>query len=287
MKEKELKALISLLDDPDDTIFGHVKSKLMAIGSDIIPVLEESWDDISFAPVFQERIENIIHTIQFEKVKRELSLWFESKNQDLLEGALLVSNYQYPNLNRQPIDKLLKTIEKDVWLELNDNLTALEKVKVINHLLYDVHGFSGNSTNYHSAQNSCINTVVESRTGTPVLLSIIFIIIAQRLGLPVYGVNLPRHFILAYTDIQSFYETDKTILFYINPFSNGTVLSRREVQHFLKQLKLEEKPHYFSPCSNSDIICRVINNLMYSYELEKQESKVNELKELLEIITIK
>ena len=284
MEKTELQALISLLDDPDEAIFQQLKSKLIDFGDQVIPVLEEAWEDASYDEVYHKRIESIIHTIQFQKVKSALTVWKQSAEKDLLEGILILSRYQYPDLDRTFIDTLLQTMERDIWLEFNANLTALEKVRIINHVLFDVHGFGGNSENYHSVYNSYINTVFESRKGTPLSLSVIYMVLAQRLKLPIYGVNLPRHFILAYQDIPFLADSNPQVLFYINPFSKGVVLLKREVQHFLKQLKIEEKDEYFLPCSTAEILIRVLNNLIYSYSLEKEVKKVEELNNLLVII---
>jgi hypothetical protein len=287
MDKKELNALISLLDDPDQDVFENIRNKLLSLGQEVIPVLEDAWEH-SFDTVIQNRIENIIHKIQFEKIAEKLREWSKPENQNLLDGALLVARYQYPDLNEEKIRKHLDQIKQDVWLELNDNLTALEKVKVINHIFFDVHNFSGNTTNYHAPQNSYINNVLESKKGNPLSLSLLYAIIAQGLGLPVYGVNLPEHFVLAYKDTfggsnlpMVLQPTDSNVLFYINPFSKGSVFGKKEVTAFLKQLKLQPEPAYYEPCSNLDIVKRLIRNLINSYEKLGYPSKKEELNLLL------
>jgi regulator of sirC expression with transglutaminase-like and TPR domain len=101
---------------------------------------------------------------------------------------------------KKNLRKQVQQIKHDVWLEINDELTAMEKVKIINHILFDVHQFSGNIANYHAPQNSFINSVLETKKGNPVSLGILYMIIAQELQIPIYGVNLPEHFIVAYVD---------------------------------------------------------------------------------------
>ncbi|MBN4062498.1 transglutaminase family protein, partial [Bacteroidales bacterium AH-315-I05] len=254
MKPEELNALIALLDDPDESVYSHVKDKLIDMGDAVIPLLESAWEQQSLGMLFQDRVEEIIHTIQFENTQNALLEWSEKGGSNLLEGVLAIARYQYPDLDEEQVKKQLKQIEKDIWLELNDHLTALEKVNIMNHIIYDVHGFSGNTTNYHAPQNSYLNTVLESKKGNPISLAVIFILVAQKLDLPIYGINLPRHFVLAYADrLASPPDTPpekQKVLFYINPFSRGNVLSKREVEHFLKQLKIESKSKFFQPCSN-------------------------------------
>lgn len=285
--DKELRAMILLLEDPDDTVFTEIKSRLLGIGAPAIHAMEDIWES-TFNPILQRRIEDIIQNIQFGAVKDELRLWADTGGTDLLEGTILIARYQYPDLDEDEIRRQIEMIKKDIWLELNPNLTAFEKIRVINHILFDVHNFTGNTANYHAPQNSYINNVLESKRGNPLLLSILYSCIAQGLNIPVYGVNLPEHFILAYRDEYTHRESDdeeEPILFYINPFSKGAVFSRLEIDTFLKQLNLEPRRVFYESCPNTEIIKRQIRNLMISYEKLGYPNKEEELRQLLDIVT--
>lgn len=289
MNRNELNALISLLDDPDESVYMQVSTKFLSLGQEVIPVLEDAWEH-SFDTLIQNRIENIIHQIQFDIIKDALKDWAHPEKQNLLDGAMLIARYQYPDIDFKKVQKQIDQIKQDVWLELNNNVTALEKVKIINHILFDVHNFSGNTTNYHAPQNSYINNVLESKKGNPLLLSIIYTIIAQSLDIPIYGVNLPEHFILCYIDVEhmgvpsSKDNVGTNVLFYINPFSKGTVFGQKEIDAFLKQLKLEQLPIFYEPCSNLEIVKRLLRNLIASYEKLGYPDKSEELKTLLKCI---
>ena len=287
MENSEIQALIRLLDDPDEKIYTQIETKLVSMGEEVIPHLESAWEHESWGISFQDRIENIIHTIQFEQVKERLSNWGINGTHDLLKGMILVAQYQYPDLDENRIYEQIEKIEKDIWLELNEALTALEKVRIINHILFEVHGYSSNVKSFHSPQNSFINEVLDSKKGNPISLSILYSIIAQKHGIPLIGVNLPKHFILAYRDdfmIDLRPDGDIKVLFYVNPFSRGAVFSKREVDDFLKQLDIEPKPEYYLPCSNVEIMQRVLNNLIYSYQKLGYSDKVEELKELKSLL---
>ena len=285
MDKKEISALISLLDDPDEKIFGSIKGKLLDIGEIVIPVLEDAWES-SFSPLLQSRIENIIHRIQFEKILESLTEWKQNNSDNLWMGVLLIARYQYPDLKEEKLEKQIQLIKQDVWLELNENLTALEKVRVINHILFDVHRFSGNTENYNAPENSYINKVLENKKGNPLTLAIIYLVIANQLQMPIYGVNLPQHFVMAYVDENdlSDNEWEDKILFYINTFSKGAVFSRREIDMFLKQLNLSPEKMYYTPCSNSNIIERLIRNLVSAYNKLGHPDKVAELEEMLSLL---
>jgi regulator of sirC expression with transglutaminase-like and TPR domain len=283
MDHKEIQSLIKLLDDPDREVSQHVEEKLLSYGNEIIDYLETAWEQ-SFDAVLQERIENLIHHIQFQNVKRELELWHLSGSFDLLQGVITINKYQYPDLDEQKIINTIEEIKRDIWLQMMYDMSAVEKVKLINHVLYSVYGFSGNTTNYQDPQNSYISKVLESKRGNQISLATIYSVIAQKLDIPVYGVNLPQHFILAYIDeSQDDGQWDNGILFYINAFNKGFIFGRRDVDSFLKQLNLKAEKQFYEPCSNVDIIKRMIRNLISAYENSGAIDKAKELEELLGI----
>jgi hypothetical protein len=281
----ELDALISLLDEPDADIFNKVKEKIFSYGINAVPVLENAWDH-SVDETLQKRIEGIIHHIQVSDIYQELNKWKEFNSSDLLKGFVLIAKYQYPDIDEAAIIKKIGLIIQDVWLELNNNLTPLEQVKVLNHF-FDIHGFSGNKANIHLPQNSYINNIFETKKANPISLSIIYLVVAQSLKIPVYGVNLPQNFIIAYLDglIPDGMKVGRNnIQFYINAFNNGAVFTRREIELFLRQINLEDDDKYFIPCNNVTIIKRVINNLIYSYENSGDHEKTEEFKRLLKAL---
>ncbi len=285
LNKKEVNALINLLDDPDERIFSTIKGKILDLGEQAIPVLEDAWES-SVDILLQTRIENIIHRIQFDKTLDAIRDWKDGKTTDLLEGALLVARYQYPELDETKINESLRQLYQDVWLEMNDQLTALEKVRVINHIFFDVHRYLGNTENYTAPENSYLNKVLESKKGNPLSLAIIYLTLCRKLGLSVYGVNLPQHFVMVYIDELVFSSENKedNILFYINPFSKGAIFSRREIDIFLNQLAIDPQKSFYLPCSNVEIIKRLVRNLITSYTNLDQPDKVADMKEILKTL---
>ncbi|GAB4221713.1 MAG: hypothetical protein Kow0075_17470 [Salibacteraceae bacterium] len=288
MDQNEFNSLIKLLDDPDQSIYEHVRSRILELGEPVIPELEAAWEQNVFGVEFQHRIEQLIRDIQIKSIIRSLETWTANGAQNLLEGALLVNRFQYPDFDEEATLKTLELIQQDVWIELNPNLTAFEQVKIINHILFDVHGFSGNRRNFHAPKNSFLSEVVSSRKGNPLSLGLIYSIIAQNLEIPIYGVNLPNHFVLAYLDRFSLFKTNSiekaAALFYINPFSRGAVFSKAEIDHFLKQLKVDPKPEFYRPSGNKAIILRLLRNLEYSYSKVGDQDKIHEIGLLISVL---
>jgi len=282
-------ALINLIDDPDENIFLHVRDRLLKYGPDAIPYLENSWEVKDFGMLFQNRIENLIHEIQFEDSKNELLKWKNSSEKDLLKGAILIAKYQYPGLHDEKVYAEIEHIQKDIWLEINNKQTALEKVYIFNKVIFDLHHFHGDAKHFHSPLNSYINTVLETKKGNPLSLSIIYSIIAQNLNIPIYGVNLPNHFVLAFLDefgVRKYIaeENKHGVLFYINPFSKGTVFDENEIKSFLTGINQPHLKEYFEPCSNTSILKRMLTNLISSFQEVGNSEKVKELIELRELL---
>jgi len=282
-------ALINLMDDPDESIYTHVRDQLLQYGPDAIPYLESSWEHEDYGLLFQDRVENLVHEIQFEANKESLKKWLDSDEKDLLEGAIIIAKTQYPGMDVERLNNELDKIQRDVWLEINDNQTAMEKVRIFNKVFFNFYHFQGNTKNFHSPLNSYINVVLESKKGNPLSLSLIYSVIAQRLEMPVYGVNLPNQFVLAYMDefaIKQFLPDNNGlgVLFYINTFAKGSVFDENEIKEFLDSLKLTHKREYFEPCSNSTIIKRMLTNLIASFQQVGNAEKVDELIQLRDLI---
>lgn len=296
LNENEIQALISLLDDTDEEVVALVTSKLLTYGEKALPLLEDRFLAEKETKL-QDKIHAIIDTIQHAHLKENLLEWAKNGGKDLFDGIFLLATYRYPELNKQYLNNLIDKIKLDAWLELNFQLAPLDKIRILNQTFYDLHSFKGNIEDYHAPDNSYINRVLETKKGNPITLAIIYSIIAQRLNIPIFGVNLPQHFILAYKDDShlksntSFkgntymnYEMPGEILFYINAFNKGAIFNKWNIDQFLKQLNI--KPHfiYYEPCSNVDIVMRSCRNLIFSYEKLNDTARVEGLKELLEIL---
>lgn len=290
MSENEIRALITLIDDPDEDIYVEVRNRIVSLGGPVVADLERAWEVDDMGDLFRNRIEDILHTIHLAGVTDRLKAWRDGGCEDLLEGAMVISRYRYPDLDENKVKARLASIRQDIWLELNDHLTSFEKVRVFNHIFFQVHGFKGNKRNYHAPQNSYLNEVLDSRKGNPLSLAIIYQVLAEDLGLPLRGVNLPNHFVLAYLDEDSIGGADsgqdgeENVLFYVNAFSNGDILGRSEINEFLEKLDIPPRPSFYSPCTNMDIIRRQLNNLASSYSKLGDPERAEDLGRLRDML---
>jgi len=275
LNEKELKALVSLLEDEDHEVIRHVEDRIISIGNEVIPFLEKEWET-SFNPIVQRKIEELIHVLQFDHLKYKLRQWIEGGAEDLLEGAWIIATYQYPDLELSFLRKEIEQLYYEVWLNFKNDLHPFDQIKVINTTLFEKLKFKANTKNFHAPGNSMINVVLESRKGNPISLCILYILIAQKLELPIYGVNLPNLFICTYKT--------KGRQFYINAFNKGLIFSRSDIENYIQQLHLNEEDIFFQPCSNEEIIKRSLRNLIVSFEKLGDHPRSDEVKQLLKAI---
>lgn len=272
MSEKELKALVSLLDDDDKQVSAHVQEKILSLGTEAIPFLEKEWES-NMSPDVQSRIEEIIHTLQYELVRERLKSWYTSSDHDLLTGMWIIATYQYPDIELEKLKQELEQIYYETWLEFRPELYPLDQIKVINSVIFNKLKFGANTKNFHSPGNSMINVVLETRRGNPITLCVIYLLVAQKLKLPVHGVNLPNLFILTYKDDNH--------QFYINAFNRGLIFSKQDIENYIHELHLVPQPSFFDACNSIEIIRRALRNLIMSFEKMGEHAKAEEVKLLL------
>lgn len=276
MNKNEIKALISLLDDYDYEVASHVEQKIVSMGESVIPYLEEQWEE-TLDTELQKKIEDLIHNLQYESLHQKLLNWKEDGAKDLLEGMWLVNTYLYPDVEYATITKTIDQMYFDIWAQMQDDMHPYDQVKALNNEVFKVKKFSANTKNFHSPSNSMLHLALETKRGNPLTLCVIYMTIAQRLGFPIFGVNLPNLFILTY-------KLDG-VQFYINVYNKGLILSKSDIDNYILQLNLNPIDLFYEPCSNLDIIKRALRNLAFSFEKMDDPEKATEVTKLLDALT--
>ena len=160
----------------------------------------------------------------------------------------------------------IKSNLKKVKLE-NDPTSIINEV---NHFIFMETGFKGNKKNYYDPENSFIDKVIERKLGNPILLSVVYLLTTNRVGLPFSGVNMPAHFLVQYIDGLE--------PIFIDPFNQGEIITRYDCQERIKLLKLAWQEDYLCIPKTKQIIMRMMQNLINIYQSEGE----HDLKEYLE-----
>ena len=284
---KEIKALVSLLDDPDLNIYNQVKNQLLELGEVCIPILEKANFENHLDSAYKTRISNLTHEINLNEMVTSHKKWLRHPV-NLIDGVLQIDQYFFPNITKSYIQNQISEIVSEISVRLNDNMDPLKKISIINDVLYDEYKFIGDKRNYHSADNSSFGKLLQNKKGNPLSNSILYIEIARQLNLTIMGINLPNHFIVGflnknYNNLIGGKFNKEDVLFYINPFSQGVVLKKEDIQDFMQQINVIENEYYYTPCPIKHITKRILTNLNFSFNSSNDHSKIKEKKKIISI----
>jgi regulator of sirC expression with transglutaminase-like and TPR domain len=277
MTDQELKALISLLDDEDTEVITIVEREIRSQGGRIIPLLEHQWEHESMNPSFQQKIEDLIHDLQFEQVLDRMAHWRHGGAMDLLEGLWIIATYQYPDLSLEKLKADVGQLYYEAWTDFKPEMHPIDQVRTLNYVFFNKLKFGANTKNFHSPSNSMINIVLDARKGNPISLCCLFMLVAQRLNMPMYGVNLPNLFVLTYKQ--------DSVQFYVNVFNKGLIFMKSDIDHYIAQLGIKPIDAFYQPCTNLDIMRRVLRNLALAFEKLSDTDKVKEIEQIAKLLS--
>lgn len=284
---REISALLKLIDDPDEEIFGAVSNKIVDFGKTIIPNLEHLWETTPDEQL-QERIEFIIHRLHYTDLTEDFDQWSLAGHHDLLVGALLVSKFQYPELSTGATLLEVEKIRRNIWLELNQYLTPLEQIRIVTGILYSYYNLKGAEISYLDVNEFLIHKVLESKRGNQLSDGILYSIICNLLDIPVKAIGVPKQFVLAY--FRPGYSNEATedyrekIEFFIDP-SNGMVFTQKDIDNYFKRIAVPPVPSYFKPLSNKRVIQYLLEETSRCFNNEKEGYKKEELLKLANLLS--
>lgn len=288
LPQKEIQALFQLIDDPDNEVFDTVANHILGYGKEIIPSLEHLWEHTLDQDV-QDRIAQLIHRVYFTDLQVALRAWVAEEEPELFRGAILIAQYQYPELNIPFLLTQFEQIRKNLWLELNNYLTPIEKVNMFNGILYNYYKLQGHELSQQESNHFFINKVLESKQGNTFSLGVLYLALARLLDIPIFAMGIPRQFLLAYVDtVQHFYtkgnDALRRISFFIDPI-NGMIYTQNDVEFYLHKIKADATdPQYFASQSSRQIIAQMLQELSLCYSHNGDDTKAQEINLLLNIV---
>lgn len=279
---KEISALLKLIDDPDDEVFGSVSQRIIQYGRTIIPNLEDLWEN-TISEDTQERIELLIHRLHLTDLTEDFKQWSLAGHHDLMVGALLASKFQYPDLSTASTLQEMEKLRRNIWLELNHYLTPLEQVRIVTGILYGYYSLKSNELNYSNVNDFLLHKVVETKRGNQISNGILYLILCDLLDIPVKAIDLPKQFVLAYFKPGYSSESEdqhiNKIEFFIDPTS-GQVFSHKDVEAYFKRISVPPVHAYFKPYSNKRVIQNLLEEMAKCFDDEKNFYKSQELLQL-------
>lgn len=274
VNESQIRALIRLLADEDEKIVRTISGKLVDIGTTAVPLLQEAEIE---QPEMAERIASVLEEIRGGRLEDELIQLsaLPDEQMDLERGAFLIARYAYPTLDAPSYGRQLDEMAQEVRERIGLRASGEETVKTLNRYLFTEQGFKGNTKNYYELENSYLNCVIDRRTGIPISLSVVYLLIGKRLGLPVHGIGMPGHFLVKY-------ESDRYKIF-IDCF-NGALLTEKNCQRFLTEAGYGCDDKYLQHSPVRAILSRMIKNLLAIYSKLDDPIKKTRLTTFIELL---
>lgn len=180
---------------------------------------------------------------------------------DLGRAALAIAGSEYPRLDTTAylarIDELAIAVTKHLT---GDESGTHRSIAALNYVLFQQCAFRGNRDDYFDAKNSFLNEVIDRRIGIPITLSVLYMEVARRIGLPLLGVGFPGHFLVKYLD-----DREEIV---IDPFNGGDIRTPDSLQQLLAGLygkPVALSPQLLDPVTKRQILRRMLNNLKFIY----------------------
>jgi len=283
---KEIVALLTLIDDPDQDVFDAVSEKIVDYGKPIIANLEHLWETTPEEHT-QERIELLIHRLHYRDLVEDFRQWSISGHHDLMLGALLVAKFQYPDLSTSPVLVEIEKIRRNIWLELNNYLTPLEQINIVTSILYSYYGLKGGETNYTEPNEFLLHKTLQAKRGNQISNGILYLVLCELLDIPVRAINLPKQFVIAYFkpgySEENLPEPYHKIEFFIDPAS-GQVFTHQDVESYFKRISAPPVNSYFKPRLNKQVIVQLLEEFSKCFDSDKEKYKQKELIELASLL---
>lgn len=287
MSISEIHALLALMDDPDETVYLHVRDRLLSKGKEVLPYVDQEVEHGRECHLFQNRLAQLKEGLQQTDIQFDLIQWMERGGRNLWEGIQLVQRAVNPLWDEKECNRAFELLKREVWLELNDELTALEQIRILNHVFYSIHQMQGVRRLPHVPEEALPSSVLMTKKGNPIGLGMLYLAVAQSLGLPIKGINLPSHFILAYCDESHVDDSANAkgqagILFYVNPYSQGMVIGPDDVTEFLAHVEPDESARQWRPAHPMEAIQRLVRNVAFALKETDDEQRSHGMLKLFE-----
>jgi regulator of sirC expression with transglutaminase-like and TPR domain len=282
---KDLIHLMDLLDEQNASLFEKISENILSYGVSAISYLENESEN-SLDDLVRSRAISLISKIKIQNLYSELHNWATLDSNDLLKGFFIISKYQFPSLDEEVVMAKIEALKKEVWLELKKGMTPFEETKVISKVFFEVRKYTLNQNPASMPDCVCLNAVLNSGKGYPEAFAMLYAGIAQRLGIPVYGVQMPDSMFVAYVYSEGNQPLDlrKDVRFYINPFAAGVFFQVKQIEEHLVQTYPDDVERYSGACTNPEFIQKILVIIKDHYIRKNRPDKTEDIKVLMKAL---
>lgn len=259
-----IPALITLLADEDPRVGEAISDHLRDIGVPALPALKEAvargTDPLS------KRAAALVSELSAELVIHDIEQFIKRGGNSLEEGLILISRLHTPELDEERVAARIGRMTEDLMLQLDPGDGAEVMLRRLARYLYEEQYFSGNTGDYYNPENSYLHSLLKTKKGIPISLSSLYLVLAHRLGLPIYGVGMPGHFLVKYDDGNEMRVVD--------PFHRGRLIDRDGCAKLLRSMGVSFDERYLEPVGTKYILERTVKNLIAIFAERKDTEKL-------------
>ncbi len=248
-----------------------IRSRLLEAGTAALPYLDRARGASDDEPAGAVALE-----IRRRMLDTEWIRWAASSDADLEAGALLIDRFGDPLRDQTPVRRALDDLATELGHRLDGVSRPEPTIETLTAYLFKEVGLSGNTDDYEDPENSYLSRVVERKLGIPVSLSVVVLLIARRLRLPLVGIGMPGHFIVRYGARESGP--------YLDVFGGGKILTRGDCAEWLRTSGFEFKPRMLCPVDSRQIVARMLRNLVAVFSKRRAVSEVAILSQYLRAV---
>lgn len=275
--EPNLPALLKLLSDDHPQIVEAARTKLVELSDQAVPLLEEAARTHE-EPKVRVEAQGVLERIRLVSISRQ---WQEcahlsDEKIDLEKTAFLLARVTYPDLDLALYQRRLDELADSVRPRIKPVGRPQESIAIFNRFLFEDECFRGNWADYFDPQNSYLNRVLDRKLGIPISLSVLYLLVARRLKLPIQGVGIPGHFMVKYQD--------KETELFIDVFNSGRFLSRAECIQSIVEAGYPYQKEFLEGVGAREILARMLRNLILIYVERQEETLEKTLTRLLEVL---
>lgn len=255
LSANEQEALTSLLDDTSAMVRRALLARFMQLGVAAAPFLQTIAQGSN--RILARHAAWFLEELKFADPVAEFRGFIRSQNYELETGVILLARTVAPKFDVGDCCAQLDAIAERCRELIVEPSSVREKCRVVNRVMFHEWGFHGNVEHYTDPRNSFIDEVLKRRTGIPISLSIVYLLVAERMGLELEPVGLPGHFIVGcFADDPPFF---------IDAFDRGVFRDADELFELLRANNIIPKPSDLAPTPIREVLCRSCRNLVNHY----------------------
>lgn len=265
LPKRELESLVNLLSDSEDKTLLLIAEQVNSFGPESLQLLDE---------LAQSSKNDVLIDNWYFVSRLSLSARFREwkKNRDLETGLFLISRIRNPGIDEDKYRKTLDNYAERVMARTSVDADDKQLIKEMNRVLFLEENYIGNQIAYYDLNNNFLYSVMDTKTGNPIMLSCVYILVGRRLGLNIQGVGTPGHFVTSFEGEL------------LDPFFGGREVTKDECVIRAQELSVFWREEYLDPIDDISIVARCIRNLIAIYKKQNNLEKAADASELLRLV---